>query len=390
MERARAHGLMEDRDLPALADSVNVCFKDGPCRAATTSAGELGMFATRDIAAGERVVVERPLALTVCPNARPFTCASCFADSRSKIPPSAHGLPPRWPRRCAGCGVLRFCSEKCEAALAPRHGGYECAALAAIACEEKAAQRPVVEPDAENLLAQAIRILADRHLGTRIRALDELVVSFEAFRARLISVPRSWPPAALVAQTVDAALRFVPADAHIPPAELADVLYRQQANVYGVCSRGGRDIGRACCVGAMHLFNHSCVPSLVFDSVLLDVACADTTGERDTATPSVSLVSLVDIPAGVELTTSYTGVEDEREERRAHLSEYYGFECACPRCSGDEALGDAHAAMRCALADCGSGYSVAVPGRPDQEGPDQEGDEQPRRRCVHCGRLTLR
>jgi hypothetical protein len=166
------------RDVDRLANSTNMALErnEFPCRVAASSFdGQLGVFATRDIAAGQRVLIERPLVLTPTPDARPFTCATCFADSRARHPRLPNELPKRWPRRCAGCKVLRFCSDACEKRLEPRHRGCapfsECAALGAIACEELASQRPIVEPLAGNMVAQALRLLADRHAAVRVHDL---------------------------------------------------------------------------------------------------------------------------------------------------------------------------------------------------------------------------
>eukprot|EP00900_Chrysochromulina_parva_P005341 jgi/Chrpa1/14808/Chrysochromulina_OHIO_Genome00005839-RA len=236
------------RDVDRLANSTNMALErnEFPCRVAASSFdGQLGVFATRDIAAGQRVLIERPLVLTPTPDARPFT---------------------------------------------------ECAALGAIAREELASQRPIVEPLAGNMVAQALRLLADRHAAVRVEALCGLTVAFADGATRLLSVPRSWPPAALVTQATDTALRFVPPEARVPVEELGDLLRRLQCNVFSVSSAVGTDdcdVGRAAFVGAMQFVNHSCA----------------------------------------ELTISYTNVYSDRAQRCSHLLENYGFECQCERCA---------------------------------------------------------
>ncbi len=349
------------RNTSHIAATANIALEsnDFPCRATVLADGQLGMVANRAITAGERVLIEKPLVLTPTPDARPFTCAGCFADSRKrhassfqgfKDPTAPQGFIKRWQRRCAGCKVLRFCSEECEARLQRRHRqSCECDALGAIARQELAAQRPVVDPLAENMLAQALRLLADRHAAMRLEALRGLIVGYEDGAARLLSVDRSWPPAALVAQAVDAALRLVPPEARVPAEELADLLRRQQCNVYGVSSPTGSDVGRAAFVGAMHLFNHSCAPNLYFDSMPMWPAGSNRTAghgvpraaplcgeEAGCDTAAFSLVSLLDVPCGAELTIAYTGVDSGVAQRRAHLLEYYGFECKCARCTAEE------------------------------------------------------
>ena len=333
------------RDADRLAICTNYVLErnDFPCRITASSFdGQLAMYATRDIAAGQRVIIERPFVLTLTPDARPFTCAACFADSRARHPCAA--IPKRWPRRCAGCKVLRFCSEACEARL-EHHRSFECAALGAIAREELAEQRPIVDPLADNILAQALRLLADRHAAVRVEALCGLTVAYPDGAARLLSVARSWPPPALIEEACEVALRFVPPEARVPAEELGDLLRRQLCNVYGVSSVTGSDVGRATFVGAMHLFNHSCAPNLTFESTPVWAADRDRADDDGASGPAplsaeeascdaaaFSLVTLREVPCGAELTIAYVDTDSDRDTRRAHLLKYYGFECACERC----------------------------------------------------------
>ena len=393
------------RDVSEMAAELNARLAQlgFPCRAklATDKQG-LGMYASRAIEAGERVMVEQPLVATPCVDARAFTCAACFADARAQKPKAAHGMPARWSRRCAGCRTLRYCSASCEAsAHARRHReSSECAALGAITREEMTTQQPLVDGSAANLLAQAVRLLTDRLAGLRVEALPGLPLAYADVAHRLVGVARDEELTATIQQAVDAALRVVPgaADALAPP-ELFDVLSRHQANVYGVSSQGGHDLARACFAGAMSLFNHSCQPNLAFDSAPLfppdATADAAVAGDADGALaprgPAFSLVSLAAVAEGDELMLAYTSVGEPRDERRRHLREYYGFDCACPRCAApDDAL---DAAPRCRLDDCGTGYVVPVAAG-GAAAADEGGDEPlagtmtrpPAWRCLHCGR----
>ena len=381
---------MDDRDADGIADDINarLAALGHPCCVRVSPNRGLAMYATRDISAGEVVITERPVVCTPCDSARPFACAACFADSRVERP--KRGVEARWPRKCAGCRTLRFCSEACEASLASRHrDSLECQVLAAIAREEMDQQRTIVDSVNASLLGQAIRLLSDRHAGMRVSVFaheeppSSLHLGFDDLVHRLVAVRRSDEWRACIEQAADAALRFVPESARVPRDGLYDALSRHQANVYAVCSRRGRDVARACFAGAMHLFNHSCAPCLAFDSVPIiqgGGGAPDRGGgpAGDDPTPSFSLVSLIDVAAGGELTISYTGVYDEAAERRAHLAEYYGFVCDCTRCAaGDDGGDDAfdEARPRCNLdEDCGTGYAIVV-------------GEAGQRRCVHCGRL---
>ena len=87
--------------------------------------GGLAVYAARPIRAGEIILVERPLVLTVAHGARRHYCAMCLADSRLQRPPMS-----AWQLRCEQCQTQYYCSAACEAAAAARHQGTECSALA--------------------------------------------------------------------------------------------------------------------------------------------------------------------------------------------------------------------------------------------------------------------
>lgn len=56
---------------------------------------------------------------------------------------------------------------------------------------------------------------------------------------------------------------------------------------------------------------------------------------------SMSLYALRPIPAGEEITFTYTTLTDARDTRRARLMNAYRFHCECPRCQApDDILTD--------------------------------------------------
>lgn len=378
---------MAVRDSEQLAASINsdlAAIGHPMCVAASEAGGGLGLFATRAIASGERVLIERPLIVAPREDTRAFICATCLADSRfgARASRMANGLQARWPRRCKGCNTLRFCSAACEAQLERQHRrSCECAALAAIAREERAMQQPVVSAAASDMLATAIRMLADRHAATCAESYAGFTASFQDYARRLVSADR---PAAqpLMEEAVHAALRFVPGDARIPADALLDAISCHDANVVGVVGRGGVDGSRASFVGCLHLCNHSCAPNLAFDCMPLPSAAPEDAPSWDSPTPSFALVSLRPISAGEELCISYVSTDSEKAERQALLRSRFAFECKCPRCLSDEttdlAIGESMAAGRCTHADCGTGHAVFA------DPTDPSGKHW---RCVHCGRL---
>ena len=136
-----------------------------PCRV-DSSSGQLGVFASRRVLAGEIVAVERPLALTVNRAVHVHTCAVCLADSRDGD--AGHA---RWSRECEGCHAHFYCGEACEVAGLARHRGVECEALAAL-------QSDTDDDDLKDQVAQAVRILADRAAGRSVDAGPAGVASY--------------------------------------------------------------------------------------------------------------------------------------------------------------------------------------------------------------------
>jgi hypothetical protein len=388
----------------ALAASVNAELLDAPCMASLDAHGGLGMYAKRAIAKGERILMEQPLAITPTPEARPFACAVCFADSRFSTSARGDRLKDSsdqmtWARCCSACQVVRWCSDACEKASAKRHrGSCECEALSVLA---RQATSEIDDPEIAKLLPQACRMLADRHAGISVRALRGRAVSFEDLVRRQMSLcggvmsgsggcdgsgtsggtsggggtcggsgTHGGGDDRALRAVAHAVLAAVPEAARIPIEDLVDVLWRHQSNSFAVLSRGGHELAQASFAFAMHLFNHSCAPNVAFD-------CVPTyTLSRGSGTLLFALVSLRPIDAGDEICLSYTSTADDGNERRKTLWAEYGFDCRCERCCGevhassphaDDQIAASFAAMRCALLDCGTGYASGG-------------------KCLHCGR----
>ena len=124
----------------------------------------LVLRAIRPIAAGEVVLVERPLALTIAHNARAHYCSICLADSRKQEPASS-----QWEKRCEDCGSQFWCSDACAQVAAKFHCGTECSAFAKWAragTKFKAGAFRKMEEDDIDTVAQWIHILANASNGT--------------------------------------------------------------------------------------------------------------------------------------------------------------------------------------------------------------------------------
>ena len=119
-----------------------------------SSCSGVGLFAARDLAAGERILLERPLVLTPCWVAREFVCATCLTAS-------PNGRP--WPLPCPGCKTLHFCSAACFEAAVETHAPCECASLATWRAGGHTNEWVA------DLILQAVRILSLRASGTKVR-----------------------------------------------------------------------------------------------------------------------------------------------------------------------------------------------------------------------------
>ena len=90
--------------------------------------------------------------------------------------------------------------------------------------------------------------------------------------------------------------------------------------------------------------NHSCIANT-----------RHATRDSDTFT----LVAVVDIAAGEEITTSYKSSALGTIVRRPPLRQLWNFDCSCRRCSDPTELGTQASAVRCVVAGCG-GFCLPV------------------------------
>jgi len=237
-------------------------------------------------------------------------------------------------------------------------------------------------------MQSAIRMLSMKALGIQVHPFpaSPQQCGFDSYRDRLCAIARDRRTAKPIEETARAALEAMPVAGRIAPAVLIDALGRHQCNVYGVTGPAAAEVALASFTGLFQLFNHSCLPNILFDSVPTrrflrsDGETAASSSSKSDGWPFFQLVAFTDIPAGAELLHSYARSADGPELRRSTLRDHYGFECDCPRCECDP-LREADIAAqleerRCPYDDCGSGLGVPVAPK-EAAGP---GDL----RCVHC------
>jgi hypothetical protein len=379
--------------------------EDLPIRVVPSVLGGLGVVASRDIAAGEIVASEAPLALTPLFAVARLVCWNCMQ--------AAPGGSEQ-PLQCAGCDVACWCFDGCRdagtlsglaAGLAHAHGAVECGALRSW----QLAGRPHAE--VADLTLQAIRLLDVRHRGAACRPLpppSTTQLGFGAYASRLCGMRRDAQTGDAIRRAAATALASVAATARVDAGVLEDVLSRHQCNAYGVSGPGGVGIGLASFVAILQLFNHSCAPNLAFDSRPVGRAGQAPTSDEHTLSipahiapspPFYSLVALHPIAAGCELTHCYASSAEGPSVRQAYLRAHHGFQCGCPRCACDDplaelAMSEGMDARRCVRAACGSGIGVHVAPQRGGEGSGDEGGDAGdteagpvRLRCVHCGEV---
>ena len=138
---------------------------------------------------------------------------------------------------------------------------------------------------------------------------------------------------------------------------LAWVTGEDVEQVYGVLKTNGvghvSQGARLCYLyPEVSLMSHSCLPNMMMIS--------------SSPARQISFVATTEIPAGCELSWSYSNILYGRHQRQHHLSSTWLFDCSCERCEDPTELGLQYSALQCLQ--CG-GYltlttlhSLACPG----------------------------
>jgi hypothetical protein len=250
----------------------------------------------------------------------------------------------------------------------------ECHALAHLALQD-------LPPAVSDLSRQLIQLLVRQSKGDDLSSIFDNMVGMERpqgfgreVTAALHAAEDAFAAACADGSTVPT--QQLRAATDWSPTMLRGALDRQQANTYGIFGPQRRDI--ACCMFAtlFHLFNHDCIPNSAVDRLPLpsrgtpsaqsdggarNVCGADGTGWWS---QTFAMRALYDIPAGVELTTSYVDTAESTAVRSSQLSAHYGFNCVCRRCNADAMeeldIVEALDAMKCPDVAC-AGFVTFIP-----------------------------
>ncbi|KAJ1451739.1 hypothetical protein M885DRAFT_529181 [Pelagophyceae sp. CCMP2097] len=266
------------------------------------AAAGLGLFARRNVAAGDVLLRAAPVAHVIFDTALPL-CALCGGDVCSA-------------GRCGAC-ARAFCGEACAAAGAEDHAA-ECAS----------AEWPHAPPACR----LAARVLRRCRRDAAVRSyVDDLDVGGCAPDGG----DSEDGDGALDAAAVVVA-RLVGADAAAAPAEASTassgaprirrLLRGLQRNVHTVYDDELRPIGVGLLPRAATAANHACDPNIW---QRFEIASG--------RAPRLAYVSLAAVAAGAELCHAYDDVTNlPRSERRSHLAEKYGFDCVCAACAAGD------------------------------------------------------
>jgi hypothetical protein len=376
------------------------------------------LVTTRDVKAGEVVLEELPILLSLYDDAKELACARCLAPLAAASAAAAVG--------CPSCRQVAFCSPACAAAASQEpwvHAPATCQAYAqGLAMlpevagggggDASAASAANAATEARSSLRFLIQALALRALAHQYQQQQQQQAPSSAAAAitengaeryaRLLSLctaagPQAETTAAASARALLPALAAAVGGPAALPAEdeVAALLSREQANSFAVqapsiaeVSGGGGRVTRSAASsrrrprprllgGALYcrasLVNHECLPNVArFD----DFAAAGSSSE---ATPPqagrLRLVALHPLPKGTELALCYVPLRWPRAARRAHCQSVYGFSCACARCAL-EARADVFAAARGEEEDEEEGQEGASEWETDEDEGDWEEEEE--------------
>lgn len=296
---------------------------------AVVASAELGRHwvATRDVAAGEVLLEERPLVVGPKAGSSRPVCLTCYA-------------PVRAPAVCSSCG-WPMCGPRCEAAAV--HSRAECRLVAGHYDPRRSAVYCFVLP-LRCLLLDGDRRTAFRSLQSHVDArLDTPLYRAYAVNVAAFVLDRLGLRSAAAADDDRTAL------------EAAAVL---DTNAFEVRRPGDR-VFRAVYAQAS-MMSHSCTPNTKHVFV----------GDVADGQPGIRVVATVPIARGQRVTATYTQTLWCTRDRRSHLLAAKCFECRCPRCCDPAELGTHLASAVCG--ECGTGRTTAAD----------------RWRCASCGGRT--
>ncbi|XP_063972320.1 SET domain-containing protein SmydA-8-like [Diachasmimorpha longicaudata] len=268
-----------------------------------------GLFAARDIAQGEEIVVDAPVVLGPrCGENKFPMCVNCHRTGITLFPCDR------------GCG-LPVCSDTCE--NAPEHVDRECEILRK--------WRPNCGPMFSKELLMSVIVVRSLVLGDEDK---ELIMAFKGHGGS-----RHGREIELLKRNLDGEIDPEDEEFMLNVCKIMDTNAMETAtiadNLRTISLRGIYPIG------AMQ--NHSCTPNTRHFFKTNDI---------------MSVYAAVDIKKGEELTMTYISPFWDTFIRRRYLMMSKHFECRCRRCSDQSEYGSNVGAMWCANISC---YGLMLP-----------------------------
>ncbi|KAK9833822.1 hypothetical protein WJX74_006946 [Apatococcus lobatus] len=261
-----------------------------------------GLFSTRHISAGESILDELPVVLTVSHALKQSYCSVCLRF----IPSEALSAC-----LCGTCQEACCCSTGCAA----HHNAELCRLLAHL--DWTGLNRE---------LQDSLRLVAQLQCMANDAASRDILQQL----SQLAAMPADGPGAQLLASRLAAVLQ--PQQQGLSAEAVQTLMGTEAMNGFGIAAHASMNAGRDQIRGSVlclqaSMMNHDCLPNAArFDDF-------DSPGEHNNR---LSFRALQDIPAGEEITHQYFPLDWSLEERQEQCREVFGFQCNCGRCQVEQ------------------------------------------------------
>eukprot|EP00803_Ostreobium_quekettii_P008093 evm.model.scf_3553.1 EVM.evm.TU.scf_3553.1 scf_3553:1881-7957(-) len=283
-----------------------------------------GLFTTRDVAAGEVVIAERPLLLVVAEKFKTSVCATCgrLAGRDGAIV-------------CTSCKRACFCSHLCQQKGQLMHASHNKVVCSYFA----AANWNGMSEEQQDTLRFLIQAAALKIAGTHNADATALYEGLTHLCRGRANTPQEDDLYRRLCQAMDGPLALTKEEAY-------GLMQKEMPNAYGVMMPEGdanqnareavsEDAERQVRGSGFYLLssmiNHECLPNVA--------RCDDFDSNQDNNTFMV-FKALHNLPAGTEVVQSYFPMNWDFEDRQQQCKSVYGFECSCPRCQVEAAGSD--------------------------------------------------
>ncbi|PQE04341.1 SET domain protein [Rutstroemia sp. NJR-2017a BBW] len=260
-----------------------------------------GLFATSDLNRGDVILsICNPSLLTVENQALNIVCGFCFAEAGDDVQ-----LHP-----CSQCGIMKFCSDVCQAAALSPEGSHhrECFCLRQL--QDSRDQSGVPDGITPTVVRATIQLLSRQVSAST--PYDPEITELATHQDQIKQNKSKWEDIQLQAR---ASASFSKTDKRFDLA--VELLCRLSTNAFRVESNLGNGPIGLCLDPVLARANHSCRPNA---AITFNGRCA-------------TLRALFPIAKDEQIFISYIDESQRGEVRRAALKESWFFTCDCARCT---------------------------------------------------------